>query len=1701
MTSSSTLVQQQQTMDPTPQGQPVEGGRCSCCPYGYHIDLDFVRYCEDSQSGTMLKQLKKIKRDKKRLRKSMEVQLQGQQIETDYEPRQEMVGYDSGTNRYLNDIDSSVDTTLHTIDKVIKQTSYRTYSAGDSDFSPSPTSPTKFTSTMYTTNRALAGSNSSISSQTTVNSEMSAVNGSPGPERYTTVTAQLAAVLAAHLPRPDPSGEAVPIYHQSLIELRQQLAISLQKMRDLEEQVKSVPLLQTRMSVLKEEKRLLELQLLAKQSKPTSTYSIGVGDYRVDVEEPRAPRRPDMRSIGVGNKSVTELYTLQPHLLESQTLEKEMHTQRLIREKETKVVVVGQEQRPTSPYSPMIKTMERKPITRSVGVGDGNVFEKDQMQIQEKELRTIIIDKEAKKQTRNVGISVRVPMRDVGVHYHCEAEKPSQRDVGVSVGTRDTFTSTTTYETFRATTILQSLFQLQHISAPEIRNIISTMLHRDVASKSTMTDVSFKSGVDKEVLTDKVHTVDEASSSDTIDVEVRPIKEYRSVYVDAEPSTANKATGINFISKMDFGTNTVTVQKKNSATSTTPKLSFPAETQTISVPYISMGTETDMKIFLATEQIRNQSTNTDVHSTVTQAVGTRDDDSDFYLRNFGTNTEKVQTRSKGVGDGRAMVRENTEGQVVQQQQQVKEVSKQQSYQPQQQPTPKSSQDRVVTETITTYTSQVPSVVRRVKNTHLDKETLETQRRSLLGLDDAATQQLQDTSLRDLVSSSVTRSYKSKATGGQEKSDHMSGLHIGELTKGKKMPEDQTETFEEWVEITPVYQERVIEARRKGGEMTSSTSERTRDFSSSSSSSSATGMTVSLDSTDLGPKQEIIPHHTIYGGKRIIDSSVGQGYKPSVATYTSMRSANRSPSPTETSYRITESRERSGGGTVTGTVEGGDSGVTHTTETYFISKRGSGDGKTGTSGGGGGGRSSSRVEKVISSSGPLEDSSAGGGFTKRTEYNVTSSGHVGSSGRIGAGGGGGGSGGYTRKTERIISSSTSSGGSGGVSSTVSSSSGGGGSGMAGSGSRSSERTVTSTVHHDLPSNRKSRTEKRVTVSSTGHSGGTSRMGGGDGRTFKTQKIVISPTGEMSEDMGFQSQVSNAEQLMSDFHGRIMGSAMQGMTSGTGGDRNVTTTVEESPDGVTTIRTEKSSYSSSSSSNRMGGDGGLNITGGGMGREQHAMLSGLMDSGISMSEGTGLPAETVSTKSFSYSGTGGLREALNMYKNIQDNERESMSDGSGRVTSFQSSSTTTSSSHESPVKEGVTRIAVTHAPETTGVREVKSVVETDIDADITTGETTTTSSSSSSTSASRQTSTSSTNGANGTIRSIMKKSSYKSSKGSSKKGISFSDDVTGGYASSSGEEESEPESDESFDEGSYDGRHMTITYTCKDDEKIADGAPGTGMFDQNIRETYELSEEMQASCELLSRHLEDPNTIPTEQVTAAATIIQQEWFKAAGQKLSSPYMVEDFLSCFNEYSKELLERIVNMTDTNGNTALHYSVSHCNWDVVSLLLDTGLCEVDKPNRAGYTAIMLASLADVQTEEQKDVVKQLFDAGDVNSRASQAGQTALMLAVSHGRLEMVRLLAEAGADVNAQDEDGSTALMCASEHGHSEIVRLLLSMAECDASLADNDGSTALSIAMEAGHKDIGILLYARQNIKSSPGLARSHKEGSMASRLPLE
>ncbi|XP_019741666.1 KN motif and ankyrin repeat domain-containing protein 1-like [Hippocampus comes] len=265
---------------------------------------------------------------------------------------------------------------------------------------------------------------------------------------------------------------------------------------------------------------------------------------------------------------------------------------------------------------------------------------------------------------------------------------------------------------------------------------------------------------------------------------------------------------------------------------------------------------------------------------------------------------------------------------------------------------------------------------------------------------------------------------------------------------------------------------------------------------------------------------------------------------------------------------------------------------------------------------------------------------------------------------------------------------------------------------------------------------------------------------------------------------------------------------------------------------------------------------------------------------------------------------------------------------------------------------------------------------------------------------------------------------------------------------------------------------------------------GSAKSQVTKRCKFSEKMTSACQALKTHLSDGKRLPSRELRDCLQTVQQEWFSVSSLKSASVESVEDYLSGFRVISPSLLRHVANMADGNGNTALHYSVSHSNFGVVQKLLDADVCDADKQNKAGYTPIMLAALAAADRPEDMSVVERLFDRGDVNAKASQAGQTALMLAVSHGRVEMVRALLARGAAVNAQDDEGSTALMCASEHGHAAMVKLLLDQPRCDAALKDSDDSTALTIALEAGHDDIAVLLYSHANF--SKAHAEAHQCG---------
>ena len=366
--------------------------------------------------------------------------------------------------------------------------------------------------------------------------------------------------------------DAAAISPQTLQAIRQQMAISLQRMRELEEQVKAIPVLQVRISVLKEEKRLLSLQLKARGSRlnmrsvGTITAESGLTSSAamLNGQSVTSGYRPAMRSVGVGEFAVAENALIEcsstSGLMTSAKIhERELHTEKNthVHEKEIKTVFLGQSD--GSDVRPKIPPKVAKKPCRSIGVGDGNVYDTlSNVHVHEKELRTVFIGQEEKKKTqRNVGILCKALTRDVGVTYMYENELPPHRSIAVGAGEvgingellfNDDGTDMVDFATGSGTTnIHTSLQQLNmaafhsrhiHIKDGVLRSIIEEKLKKSVHSKSTQCGfASINKGVQTRGLDESVSV---GVGDDRIDVVIEKPKLTRSVGIEHKPSTFSR---------------------------------------------------------------------------------------------------------------------------------------------------------------------------------------------------------------------------------------------------------------------------------------------------------------------------------------------------------------------------------------------------------------------------------------------------------------------------------------------------------------------------------------------------------------------------------------------------------------------------------------------------------------------------------------------------------------------------------------------------------------------------------------------------------------------------------------------------------------------------------------------------------------------------------------------------------------------------------------------------------------------------------------------------------------------------------------------------------------------------------------------------------------------------------------------------------
>lgn len=160
-------------------------------------------------------------------------------------------------------------------------------------------------------------------------------------------------------------------------------------------------------------------------------------------------------------------------------------------------------------------------------------------------------------------------------------------------------------------------------------------------------------------------------------------------------------------------------------------------------------------------------------------------------------------------------------------------------------------------------------------------------------------------------------------------------------------------------------------------------------------------------------------------------------------------------------------------------------------------------------------------------------------------------------------------------------------------------------------------------------------------------------------------------------------------------------------------------------------------------------------------------------------------------------------------------------------------------------------------------------------------------------------------------------------------------------------------------------------------------------------------------------------------------------------------------------------VNANDSRG-PSLVFAVLRDNIATAKLLITAGADVNAKMNGSGNTALMLA--------KQKEMAKLLIESGaDVNA-INGNGDSILAYVATYGHNpDVIKLLIEKKASVNMRGGVNGTALLGAVSYGKMDVVKLLID-AGADVNMKNCDGETALDIATKRGDKEMIDMLKSK-------------------------
>ena len=187
-------------------------------------------------------------------------------------------------------------------------------------------------------------------------------------------------------------------------------------------------------------------------------------------------------------------------------------------------------------------------------------------------------------------------------------------------------------------------------------------------------------------------------------------------------------------------------------------------------------------------------------------------------------------------------------------------------------------------------------------------------------------------------------------------------------------------------------------------------------------------------------------------------------------------------------------------------------------------------------------------------------------------------------------------------------------------------------------------------------------------------------------------------------------------------------------------------------------------------------------------------------------------------------------------------------------------------------------------------------------------------------------------------------------------------------------------------------------------------------------------------------------------------------------------------------------INLGDYDKRTAIHLAASDGLLDVVTLLVEE-LGAVHSPvDRWGATP-----LDDALRHGHKDVFAYLKSVGAKRGKVD-CSSTALCDAASQGHLQALRDIHEAGGDINLGDYDKRTAIHLAASEGKLDVVMLLVELG-ADCSPIDRWGGTPLDDALRHDHMKVVEYLTAKEASRGVVAPQRDKPRAQSATKMAVD